>query len=65
MRGGSERFQEVQDTTSAELTSLVPHTEYIVRVRARVVEFSDYSTPITIRTTGKMEKCFKCTKFVS
>ena len=52
IHGGSELLYDVQDTTSAELTSLQPHTEYTVRVRARVVNFSDYSTPITIHTTG-------------
>ena len=55
MHNGSEQLHEVQDTTSTELTSLEPHTEYTIRVRAKVVDFGDYSTPITIRTTGNVE----------
>ena len=56
MHGGSEQLHEVQDTTSAELTSLEPHTEYTICVRAKTVHFGDYCTPITIHTleTGKM-----------
>ena len=37
--GGNEQLHEVQDTTSTELTSLKPDTEYITRVRAKVVNF--------------------------
>ena len=53
--GGSEHLHDVQDTTSTELTSLEPHTEYTVRVRAKMRNFGDYCTPITIQTpkTGK------------
>ena len=56
--GGSEQFREVQDTTSTELTSLEPHTQYTIRVRAKMGNFGDFSSPITIQTptTGKMEK---------
>ena len=56
MHGGSEQLCEVQDTTSTDLISLEPHTEYTVRVRAKTVHFGDYCTPITIHTlqTGKM-----------
>ena len=55
IHGGSELLYDVQDTTSAELTSLQPHTEYTIRVRAKMVDFGNYSTPITIHTleTGK------------
>ena len=38
------------DITSTELTSLKPHTKYTIRVRARTVEFGDYSIPITETT---------------
>ena len=55
MRDGSEQLHEVQNTTSTELTSLKSHTEYTIRVRAKVVEFGKYSTPITILTTGNVE----------
>ena len=48
--GGSEQFHEVQDTTSTELTSLEPHTEYTIRVRAKMGNFGDYSIPITVLT---------------
>ena len=54
MSGGSEQLHEVQDTTSTELTSLEPDTEYTIRVRAKMVTFGDYSTPITIHTKGKI-----------
>ena len=56
MHGGSEQLCEVQDTTSTDLISLEPHTEYIIRVRAKTVHFGEYCTPITIHTleTGKM-----------
>ena len=50
MSGGSEQFHEVQDTTSTELTSLKPHTEYTIRVRAKMVEFGEYSISITAKT---------------
>ena len=65
MQGGSEQLHEVQDTTSSELTSLEPHTEYTICVRAKTVHFGDYCTPITIHTleTGKMvmeNHCFNC-----
>ena len=45
----------VGDTTSTELTSLKPHTEYSIRVRAKTVDFGDYSTPITARTLEEGE----------
>ena len=38
------------DTTSTELTSLIPHTEYTIRVRAKTVDFGKYSTPFTVST---------------
>eukprot|EP00731_Ephydatia_muelleri_P035388 Em0119g1a len=50
MHGGSEQLREVQDTTSTDLISLEPHTEYTIRVRAKTVHFGDYCTPITIHT---------------
>ena len=40
----------VGDTTSTELTSLKPYTEYTIRVRAKTVDFGEYSTPITVST---------------
>ena len=40
----------VGDTTSTELTSLKPHTEYTIRVRAKTVKLGQYSTPITANT---------------
>lgn len=52
MKGGKELFHKVQDRTSTELTSLEPDTEYTIRVRAKVENFGDYSTPITIHTKG-------------
>ena len=36
--------------TSTELTSLVPHTEYTIRVRAKTVAFGEYSIPTTAKT---------------
>ena len=57
VHGGSEQLHEVQDTIKTELTSLEPHTEYTIRVRAKAVRFGEYSTPITIctaETAGKM-----------
>ena len=56
MPGGSEQLHEVQDTTSTELTSLKPNTEYTICVRAKIVRFGEYSTPITIHTLGKVIK---------
>ena len=40
----------VGDTTSTELTSLKPHTEYSIRVRAKTVDFGYYSTPVNVST---------------
>ena len=49
--GESECLHDVDgDTTSTELTSLKPHTEYTIRVRAKTVDFGDYCTPITVST---------------
>ena len=45
----------VGDTTSTELTFLNPHTEYTIRVRAKTVDFGDYSTPITVSTLDEGE----------
>lgn len=39
-----------EDNCSTELTSLSPHTEYTISVRAKAVDFGDYSIPITIST---------------
>ena len=47
MHGGSEQLHEVQDTTSTDLISLEPHTEYTVRVRAKTVHFGDYSITVS------------------
>ena len=38
----------VGDTTSTELTSLKPHTEYTIHVRAKTADFGDYSSPIGV-----------------
>ena len=58
MHDGSKQLHKVQDATSAELASLEPDTDYTIRVRAKsMVEFGEYSIPITIHTaSGKMEK---------
>lgn len=49
--GESECLYDVfGDTTSIELTSLKPNTEHTIRVRAKTVNFGDYSPPITIST---------------
>ena len=67
MHDGSEQLHKVQDTTSAELASLEPDTDYTIRVRAKsMVEFGEYSTPITIHTLGKINIDYVyCTKFMS
>ena len=58
MPGGSEQLHEVQNSTRTELTSLEPHTDYIIRVRAKMDEFGEYCTPIIIHTEeiGKMNE---------
>ena len=49
--GESEGINDIAgDITSTELTSLKPHTKYTIRVRARTVQFGDYSIPITVTT---------------
>ena len=48
--GESECHHDVGDTTGTELTSLKPHTEYSIRVRAKTLDFGGYSTPITVST---------------
>ena len=49
--GESEGINDIAgDIISTELTSLKPHTKYTIRVRARTVEFGDYSIPITETT---------------
>ena len=54
--GESECLHDVVgDTTSTELTSLKPHTEYTIRVRAKSVNFGDYSTPISVSTLEEGE----------
>ena len=45
----------VGNTTNTELTSLNPHTEYTIRVRAKTVDFGDYSTSITVSTLEEGE----------
>ena len=67
MHGGSEQLHKAQDTTSAELASLEPNTDYTIRVRAKFrVEFGEYSIPITIHTLGKINIDYVyCTKFMS
>ena len=67
MHGGSEQLHKAQGTTSAELVSLEPDTEYTIHVRAKFrVEFGEYSTPIKIHTLGKINIDYVyCTKFMS
>ena len=49
--GESEYLHDVVgDTAGTELTSLKPHTEYTIRVRAKTVDFGDYSTQVTVST---------------
>ena len=48
--GESEGIFDIAGDTSTELTYLKPHTKYTIRVRARTVEFGDYSIPITETT---------------
>ena len=49
--GESECHQDVvENTTSSELTNLKPHTKYSVCVRAKAVEFGDYSTLVIVST---------------
>ena len=43
------------EDNSIELTSLRPHTEYTISVRAKAVDFGDYSIPITISTLHEGE----------
>ena len=50
--GESECLYDVGDTTSTELTSLKPHTEHVIRVRAKM---GDFSTPITVSTLEEGE----------
>ena len=55
--GESECLHNVTgNTTSTELTGLRPHTEYTIRVRAKTVDYGEYSTPITAKTldAGKL-----------
>ena len=52
-RGESEHYQDVdKDTTTTELSGLKPHMKYSLRVRAKTVDFGDYS-PSIIATTLK------------
>ena len=49
--GESECLHDVAgNTTSTELTGLRPHTEYTIRVRAKTVDYGEYSTSITAST---------------
>ena len=43
------------DITRTELTSLNPHIEYTIRVRAKTVEYGEYSNSIIERTCGDGE----------
>ena len=54
-QGKPECLLDVEETTSTELTSLKPHTEYIIRVRAKTADYGDYSIPITLCTSGDGE----------
>ena len=56
--GESECLHDIAgNTTSTELTGLRPHTEYTIRVRAKTVDYGEYSIPITARTLED-GKCF-------
>ena len=49
--GEIECFQDVaRSTTITELTGLRPHTKYTIRVRAKAVDYGEYSIPIIART---------------
>ena len=49
--GESECLHDVVgDTTSTELTSLKPHTEYTIRVKAKTMFYGNYCTQITVCT---------------
>ena len=48
------------NTTSTELIGLRPHTEYTIRVRAKTVDYGEYSTPITARTLEDGELIIGC-----
>ena len=55
--GESECLHDVvRDTTSTELTNLKPHTNYTIGVRAKTVDFGDYSTTITVNTPEDGER---------
>ena len=43
-------YDVVGDTTSTELTCLKPYTTYTIRVRAKTVDYGDYSDPIIVKT---------------
>ena len=63
--GESEYHNNVAGySTSIELTGLRQHTEYSIRVRAKVLEYGEYSTPITASTLEDGES-IKCTTTVS
>ena len=47
---GESLHYVIGNTTSADLTSLKPHTEYTIRVRAIRVELGQYSTSIIVNT---------------
>ena len=59
--GESEFLHDVVGhTTSTELSSLKPHTEYTIRVRAKTVDFGDCSSPIGVNTLDDGEqKCIQ------
>ena len=49
---GSEcLFDVAGNTTSTKLTSLKTHTQYTIRVRAKTVNFGEYSDPIIVNTS--------------
>ena len=49
--GESECLHDVDgDTTSTELTYLKPHTEYTLLVRAKTVDYGDYSSLVIVST---------------
>ena len=54
--GESEYLHDIAgNTTSTELTGLRPHTEYTIRVRAKTVDYGEYSIPSIASTLEEGE----------
>ena len=59
--GESECLHDnARNTTNTELTGLRPHTEYTIRVRAKTVDYGEYSTPIKASTLEDGELIIGC-----